>query len=62
MRARLRAGKNVILLKVCQNEQSEDWAQTWQFQFRVCDATGTAILSADRAAKSPRSAADSGGE
>jgi hypothetical protein len=60
MRGRLRQGKNVILLKVCQNEQTEDWAQTWQFQFRVCDAVGTAILSADR--QPARPAAGSGGE
>lgn len=44
----LRPGKNTLLLKVCQNEQTEDWAQRWQFQLRVCDATGTAILSTAR--------------
>jgi hypothetical protein len=60
MRGRLRKGKNIILLKVCQNEQTEDWAQTWQFQFRVCDAVGTGILSADRKPASP--AAGSGGQ
>jgi hypothetical protein len=38
-------GRNVILLKVCQNEQTEAWAQSWQFQLRVCDAAGTAIAS-----------------
>ena len=43
-------GRNLILVKVCQNEQTEDSAQVWQFQLRVCDATGTAILSRDRAA------------
>ncbi len=36
----LRAGRNVILLKVCQNEQTEEWAQNWTFQLRVCDLTG----------------------
>lgn len=40
---RLKAGANQILLKVCQNEQSEDWAQRWQFQVRICDASGTAV-------------------
>ena len=45
----LQKGKNAILLKVCQNEQTEAWAQNWQFQLRVCDAVGTAILSQDRA-------------
>jgi hypothetical protein len=41
---RLNVGSNVILVKVCQNEQTEDWAQRWQFQLRVCDKTGTAVL------------------
>jgi hypothetical protein len=49
-RGALKAGRNLILLKICQNEQTEDWAQVWQFQLRVCDATGKAILSRDRAA------------
>ncbi|WP_425615901.1 hypothetical protein NA78x_005836 [Anatilimnocola sp. NA78] len=44
----LKAGKNTILLKICQNEQKEAWAQDWKFQLRVCDSIGTAILSADR--------------
>lgn len=36
----LRKGENVLVLKVCQNNQTETWAQAWQFQVRVCDATG----------------------
>lgn len=44
----LKAGKNTILVKVCQNEQTETWTKEWEFQLRVCDARGTAILSADR--------------
>jgi hypothetical protein len=44
-RGRLRAGKNVILVKIAQNEQNESWAQRWQFQLRVCDQYGTAVLS-----------------
>ncbi len=47
-RVTLRPGVNRILLKICQNEQQEDWTVQWEFQLRVCDATGTAILSADR--------------
>ena len=43
-RGRLKAGKNVILLKIAQNEQTESWAQRWQFQLRVCDQYGTAVL------------------
>ncbi|MCL4202236.1 MAG: hypothetical protein KJ000_07060 [Pirellulaceae bacterium] len=44
-RGRLKAGKNTILLKIAQNEQTESWAQRWQFQLRVCDQYGTAVLS-----------------
>ncbi len=49
-RGKLKAGKNAILVKVLQNEQTQNWAQDWEFQLRVCDATGTAILSQDRVA------------
>ena len=47
-RATLRPGRNVILVKVCQNEQTQSWARKWYFQLRVCDEIGTAILSTDR--------------
>lgn len=40
---KLPAGKNTILLKVCQNEQKEAWAQDWNFQLRVCDPLGGGI-------------------
>ena len=43
----LKAGKNRILLKIAQNEQTESWAQRWQFQLRVCNKLGTAVLPAD---------------
>jgi hypothetical protein len=39
----LNRGRNEILIKVCQNEQKEDWAQTWSFQLRVCDSVGGAV-------------------
>jgi len=44
----LQPGGNVILLKVCQNAQTQSWARYWGFQLRVCDRTGAAVLSADR--------------
>jgi hypothetical protein len=44
----LKEGKNTILVKVCQNEQKEVWAQDWKFQLRICDKIGTAILATDR--------------
>lgn len=39
----LKAGRNEILLKVCQNEQTEPWAQRWSFQLRVCDDLGARV-------------------
>ncbi len=46
--APLKKGTNRILLKIAQNEQEEEWAQRWQFQLRVCDTNGTAVLANDR--------------
>lgn len=45
---KLKKGPNTILVKCCQNEQTETWTVEWEFQMRVCDATGTAILATDR--------------
>ncbi len=42
--AKFKPGPNTILLKVCQNEQTQEWAQEWSFQLRVCDRSGVAIL------------------
>lgn len=39
----LKQGENIILVKICQNDQKEVWAQSWEFALRVCDATGSAI-------------------
>jgi hypothetical protein len=47
-RGTLVAGANHLLVKICQNEQPEDWAQRWEFRLRVCDRIGTAILAANR--------------
>jgi hypothetical protein len=50
----LQSGRNVILVKVCQNAQTQDWARSWGFQLRVCDRLGTAVLSDDRQRKEVR--------
>jgi hypothetical protein len=42
-RGALKAGRNELLVKVCQNEQTEEWAQAWTFQARLCDVTGAAV-------------------
>ena len=48
--AKLKPGKNLILVRISQNEQTEAWAQDWRFQLRVTDTLGGPILSQDRAA------------
>jgi hypothetical protein len=53
-KGKLKAGRNMILVKVLQNHQKESWAQDWDFKLRVCDASGTAILSQDRVALDTR--------
>lgn len=42
-RARLKKGRNEVLLKICQNDQKEDWAQSWSFQARLCDSLGGGV-------------------
>lgn len=36
----LKKGENVLVLKVCQDNEPYDWSQDWKFQMRVCDETG----------------------
>jgi len=38
-------GSNTILVKVCQNEQTEQWTNEWEFQLRVTDSLGTPLVS-----------------
>ncbi|MBT6851958.1 MAG: hypothetical protein HOA16_12275 [Opitutae bacterium] len=46
--AKLKKGKNEILVKFCQNEQQQSWTKQWEFQLRVTDASGTAVLAENR--------------
>lgn len=55
--ATLQPGRNVILFKICQNEQKQDWAQRYQFQMRVCDPSGRAVHS-----QPPETAGSTGSE
>src|SRR5262249_3341564 len=50
-RATLKKGKNEVLVKVCQNEQKDAWAQSWQFQLRLCDKVGSAVPFTQEAEK-----------
>lgn len=40
----LKAGPNAIVVKICQNEQTQEWAQDYQIQLRICDTTGAGVL------------------
>ncbi len=44
----LKPGRNTILVKVCQNEQTEDWTKEWEFQMRLTDDLGTPVDLARR--------------
>lgn len=48
LKTELQPGKNTILVKVCQNEQTEEWTKEWEFQLRITDALGTPIETAKR--------------
>lgn len=50
VRAELQSGKNLFVVKSCQvNLQgATQFYDNWHFCVRVCDATGTAVLAADR--------------
>jgi len=56
MPVELQPGANTILVKVCQNEQKEDWTVEWEFQLRVTDALGTPIYSSGKPAGGKRAA------
>jgi hypothetical protein len=43
--AEFREGLNTVLVKCCQNEQTEPWAVDWKFQLRICDGLGTPLAT-----------------
>ncbi len=47
----LTTGTNTLMLKICQNEQTQDWAQRYQFQVRICTSTGSAIMPSTSTAR-----------
>ncbi|MCS6975415.1 MAG: hypothetical protein NZM31_00215 [Gemmatales bacterium] len=58
----LKPGRNEVLIKICQNEQKEEWAQSWSFQLRLCDRVGTAVPVTVVKHPAERSAAGTAGE
>jgi len=43
--AEFREGTNTVMVKCCQNEQTEPWAVDWEFRLRVCDPLGTPLAT-----------------
>jgi outer membrane protein assembly factor BamB len=46
-RVELKKGRNEVLLKVCQNEQKDDWAQSWSFRRGCARRWGSAVPGRD---------------
>ena len=44
----LNAGDNEVLLKVCQNDQTQPWCEPWGFACRLSDGTGLAVRPQQR--------------
>jgi len=44
-KAEFREGANTVLVKCCQNEQTEPWAGDWKFQLRICDSVGSPLAT-----------------
>ncbi len=43
--AEFREGTNTVMVKCCQNEQTESWAGDWKFQLRICDSIGSPLAT-----------------
>jgi hypothetical protein len=51
--ADFREGTNTVMVKCCQNEQTEPWAADWKFQLRVCDPLGSPLATQPAHEKGP---------
>jgi hypothetical protein len=52
--AEFREGTNTVMVKCCQNEQTEPWAADWKFQLRVCDSLGLPLATQPATEKAPQ--------
>ena len=43
--ADFRVGTNTVMVKCCQNEQTEPWAVDWRFRLRICDPLGKPLAT-----------------
>ena len=55
----MNAGPNLLVVKLCQNEQTQDWAQKYQFQLRISDAAGAGVLPGQAVAQNVYAEEDS---
>ena len=51
--AEFREGTNTVIVKCCQNEQTESWAGDWRFQLRICDSIGSPLATQPAQEKVP---------
>jgi hypothetical protein len=51
--AEFREGTNTVMVKCCQNEQTESWAGDWKFQLRICDSIGSPLATQPALEKVP---------
>ena len=51
--AEFREGTNTVMVKCCQNEQTEPWAGDWKFQLRICDSIGSPLATQPEQEKVP---------
>lgn len=45
------AGSNTVMVKCCQNEQTERWAVDWRFRLRICDPLGKPLATQAESAR-----------
>ena len=64
VRADLQPGKNLLVVKSCQVNLSgaTEFYDNWHFCVRVCDSTGAAILSSDRAVSTETNSPEKGAD
>ncbi len=43
--ADFQTGGNTVMVKCCQNEQTDPWAVDWKFQLRICNAFGKPLAT-----------------
>jgi len=50
--ATVKAGRNELLVKLCQNAKKQTWEKDWKLQVRLCDSAGAAVPFTQKPVKS----------